>query len=33
VVFSIFYAYLVSAHMHGSLYLELPPERRGERTL
>jgi hypothetical protein len=31
-VFSIFYSYLVSAHMHGSLYLELPPERREARA-
>ena len=32
VVFSIFYAYLVSAYMHGALYVELPPERKGERA-
>jgi hypothetical protein len=28
VVFSIFYAYLVSAYMHGQLYLELPEQER-----
>ena len=28
VVFSIFYAYLVSAYMHGLLYLELPEQER-----
>lgn len=32
VVFSIFYAYLVSAHMHGSLYLALPAGCREERA-
>ncbi|MEW6510607.1 MAG: DUF4013 domain-containing protein [Bacteroidota bacterium] len=29
IVFSIFYAYLVSAYMHGLLYLELPAEGEG----
>jgi hypothetical protein len=30
VFFTVFYVYLVSAGMHGILYLELPPERSAE---
>jgi hypothetical protein len=30
VFFTVFYVYLVSAGMHGLLYLELPPERSAE---
>ena len=29
IIFTVFYAYLVSATMHGLLYLELPPEQQG----